>query len=51
MRKLGYCDTGKQETLGGCSELEKRMTRLPESHFRDPSDSDGPERLTVVALV
>lgn len=27
------------------------MTRLPEPYFRDPSDSDGPERLTVVALV
>lgn len=23
MRKPRYCDTGKQETLGGCSELEK----------------------------
>lgn len=26
------------------------MTTLPEPYFRDPSDSDGPERLIVVAL-
>lgn len=52
MRKLRYCDTGKQETPSREDVLRWRKNdQAPRGLLRDPWDSYGPERSTMVALV